>query len=127
MFGNIELFRLSQAMATHASTRLGVIAQNVANADTPGYRGQDTVALTPDLDRIQASAFMRQTRHGHISSLSRNSQVLASQDTELSPNGNSVSVEKELLKAAQVQSQHDRALAVYKSALTILRTSIGRR
>jgi len=70
---------------------------------------------------------MRQTRHGHISSLSRNSQVLASQDTELSPNGNSVSVEKELLKAAQVQSQHDRALAVYKSAMTILRTSIGRR
>jgi len=48
MFGNIELFRLSQAMATHASTRLGVIAQNVANADTPGYRGQDTVAFTPD-------------------------------------------------------------------------------
>ena len=83
MFGNIELFRLSQAMATHASTRLGVIAQNVANADTPGYRGQDTVAFTPDLDRAQASASMRQTRHGHISSLSRNSQVLASQDTEL--------------------------------------------
>jgi len=61
MFGNIELFRLSQAMATHASTRLGVIAKNVANADTPGYRGQDTVAFTPDLDRAQASASMRQT------------------------------------------------------------------
>lgn len=127
MFGNIELFRLSQAMATHASTRLGVIAQNVANADTPGYRGQDIAAFTPDLGGTQAPASMRQTRPGHISPLSQNSQVLVSQDAELSPNGNSVSVEKELLKAAQVQSQHDRALAVYKSAMTILRTSIGRR
>lgn len=126
MFGNIEVFRLSQAMASHASERLGLIAQNVANVDTPGYRAKDIMPLEFDLSDDRGEP-MRQTRDGHFWSPTSRSSDLTDHRGEISPNGNSVSVEKELLKAAEVQSQHDRALAVYKSAMTILRTSIGRR
>ena len=42
------------------------------------------------------------------------------------PNGNGVSLEEEMLKSVEVKRQHDRALAIYKSSMNILRTSLGR-
>ena len=42
------------------------------------------------------------------------------------PNGNSVSLETEMVDAVAAKRQSDRALAIYRSGLTILRASIGR-
>lgn len=127
MFGNIELFRLSHAVATHASSRLSLISQNVAHADTPGYRGKDIGHFSSLVRNSEPLADMRRSRAGHVANEPRENVVRVDESASVSPNGNSVSVEKELLKAAEVHQQHDRALAVYKSAMTILRTSIGRR
>ena len=43
---------------------------------------------------------------------------------EATPNGNQVSLETEMLKSVAAKRQHDRALAIYKSALGILRSTI---
>ena len=45
----------------------------------------------------------------------------------MSPNGNSVSLEGEMVKAADVKREHDLALAIYGKSLAILRASLGRR
>ena len=42
------------------------------------------------------------------------------------PNGNTVSLELEMVKAVDADRQHGRALAIYRSGLTILRASLGR-
>jgi len=42
------------------------------------------------------------------------------------PNGNSVSVENELLRSVDIRRQHDHSIAIYRSTLSILRTSLGR-
>jgi flagellar basal-body rod protein FlgB len=42
------------------------------------------------------------------------------------PNGNSVSVEQEILRSVDAKRQHDRAIAIYRSSLKILRSSLGR-
>ena len=47
-------------------------------------------------------------------------------DSEPSPNGNSVSVEEEMLAAVEVQREHSQALAIYRHAMGIIRTSLGR-
>ena len=43
MFAKLELTRMAQALASHSGARMDVIARNVANADTPGYRARDVV------------------------------------------------------------------------------------
>ena len=43
-----------------------------------------------------------------------------------SPNGNSVSLEDEMVKGADIKRQHDLALTIYKTSLGLLRSSIGR-
>ena len=42
------------------------------------------------------------------------------------PNGNSVSLEDQMIRAAEVRQSHDLALGVYRKTMDILRTSLGR-
>ena len=42
------------------------------------------------------------------------------------PNGNSVSLEAEMVKAVEVRQQHEMALAIYRSSSNVVRASLGR-
>ena len=46
MFEKLELTRMAQSLAAHSGARMAVIAENVANADTPGYKAQDLPAFS---------------------------------------------------------------------------------
>lgn len=128
MFENIPYFRMAYAMATHAGARQAVIARNMANADTPGFRAQD---LPPFSELVGSSgAAMRATRARHLNAPHSAGIIPAATLRDApgqSPDGNSVSLEQEMLNAVEVKRQHDRALAIYKSGMTILRSAIGRR
>lgn len=56
MLENINLFRMAASMAAHAGSRQAVIAQNIANADTPGYKARDVTAFA-DLVRNSSEEF----------------------------------------------------------------------
>jgi flagellar basal-body rod protein FlgB len=116
---------MAQALAEHAGTRLGLIARNVAQADTPGFKAMDL----PDFaTTYQGDTAMRATRAGHFTAAG---QAMRPQQQatggEASPDGNTVSLERELVKSVEVRQQHDMALAVYRSTQDILRASLGRR
>lgn len=126
MFEKLEVTRMAQALAAHAGARQGVIAQNIAQADTPGYKAQDL----PDFASVYSddAAGQRATRPGHIHSTAGGADPVArSHGGGASPNGNSVSLESEMVKAVEVRQQHDMALAIYRSVSGLLRTSLGRR
>ncbi|ADE87244.1 FlgB family protein [Rhodobacter capsulatus] len=127
MFEKLEVFQMSQAMARHAALREGVVATNVANADTPGYRAKDVVSFA-DSYRTEHAQPMRATRPGHLGA-NGSYTVSVIEDPapdSSSPDGNGVSIEDEMVKAVDVKRQHDRALAIYKSSLNVLRASLGR-
>jgi flagellar basal-body rod protein FlgB len=127
MFQNLEMFRTSYAMARHSGARQAVTAANMANADTPGYRGR-TIASFTESHAPVASANLRTTRSQHLSHdvVSTSPQIQMSDD-EASPNGNSVSLEQEMINSVEIQREHSRALAIYKHSLDILRITIGRK
>ena len=127
MFERPEIVRLAQELAGHAAARQEQIAQNVANADTPGYRARDLVDFVTYYART-GRAEMRATRAGHSDSaeFSQPAAVVVDRLAEPSPNGNSVSLEGEMVKQVETRHQHDMALAVYKSSLDLMRAVIGR-
>ena len=127
MFQNLELFQTSSAMARHAGARQGVTAANMANADTPEYRAQFIESFR-DSHSAGSSTDMRATRAEHLgsSAIDRAPQIQFS-DAEASPNGNTVSLEQEMINSVEIQREHSRALAIYKHSLDVLRMSIGRR
>lgn len=132
MFQNLEVFQIAHGMARHAGQRQAVSARNMANADTPGYRALDVTPFKDTVGKPETGAEQRATRTAHLNgSLQQGSMIAAPSVTEdmsalSDPNGNSVTVESEILRSIEAKRQHDRALAIYRSSLTILRTSLGR-
>lgn len=129
MFEKLEIFRMAHAMSVHAGARQSVVAQNMANADTPGYAARDVRPFKEIIESGDAGFVPRATRPGHLNATSLPFEIGIAErpGAEADPNGNSVSLETEMMAAVDVKRQHDRALAIYKSSLTVLRSAVGRR
>lgn len=93
MFEKLELIRMAQALASHSGARMGVIARNVAHADTPGYKAQDLPAFAKVFAADEGA--MWATRAGHLSDVSPDAATLIPEQApgRESPNGNTVSLE----------------------------------
>jgi len=130
MFDRLEIFQKAQAMAFHAGARQSAIARNIANADTPGYRPADVKPFAEAWRDVNNDFAPRQTRASHFLAGGTGTMVAevvaAPTEGASAPNGNGVSLESEMVKSAEVRHQHDMALAIYGSALGILRAGLGR-
>ncbi|MDA8746718.1 FlgB family protein [Litoreibacter sp.] len=128
MLKSLEIFQSAQNMARHAAAQQGVVAKNMAHADTPGFKAMTLPELEHRGSSMPMNMTMRAPRPQHILSIANSGNVapITDPNADISPNGNSVSVETETLKSIEAERAHSRALTVYQSALNILRTSIGR-
>ncbi|MBP0483348.1 FlgB family protein [Sagittula salina] len=125
MFQNLDVFRTAMAMARHAGLQQAMSAQNIANADTPGYRAKAVPEFTSTLRPSMMG--QRATREEHLNGSRPGDVDISERDAAVDPNGNTVSLEEEMVFAVEAKRHHDRALAIYRSNLSILRTSLGRR
>lgn len=107
MFEKLQLTRMAQSLAAHAGARMGLIAENVANADTPGFKARDL----PDFAEVFAKGRTQAPE-----------MTMGSVD----PNGNSVSLQDQMLRMADVRVSHEMALAIYRSTSGIVRAALGR-
>jgi flagellar basal-body rod protein FlgB len=117
MFKSLEVTRMAHALAAHASARQQAIATNVAHADTPGYRARDVEDFATLYRRMK-------TENSGTPAAPRLRE--AETGVALSPNGNSVSLETEMMKAVETRHQFDMALGIYQSVSGIIRASLGR-
>lgn len=113
-------------------TRQSVLAENIANADMPGYQSQDLKefkfqSMVQSASATAASGPVRTDPH-HLT-LSASSQTASPQDTssfERTPDGNSVVLEEQMMKVAQNQMDYQLATNLYTRGLGLLRTAIKR-
>lgn len=133
-FGSLPLFNLMKTKMNYLSARQTVLARNVANADTPGYKVKDITA--PDFSKILAGTQRNSARNlplavthaGHIAPIAdigASKEFEAKKTDELNPDGNNVSVEEEMSKIAENQSQYTMALNLYSKTLAMFKTAIG--
>lgn len=120
-----SVIRLATAAASHAERRLSVLAQNIANADTPGYRASDLNDFSKAYGQ-QAPLTLTVSRPDHIAgdraSLAGATEVAAAS----APNGNSVNLEDMMTRVAETRLQHQLALGIYRSSRQIFRLALGR-
>ncbi len=126
MFENLMIFRTAGHMAAHAGRRQALLSQNVANADTPGYRAMDVPDFADIAGQNVPSSHMRASRASHMQGVSGQHKTapVFERAGPADPNGNTVALDQELMFAVEARREHDRALAIYRSALDVLRTSI---
>lgn len=113
---NLNIFSIAGAKARHAAFRHALIAENVANADTPGYRSRDLEPFVAALTRMTASPNSTALREVKLTPIGASS-----------PNGNTVSLEDEMIRASQAARDHEIASTVYEKSLAFLRAALGRK
>ncbi|MCW5750092.1 MAG: flagellar basal body rod protein FlgB [Alphaproteobacteria bacterium] len=117
------------------SERQRVIAQNIANADTPGYRPQELKPLSfRELVAREGAPGGRmapvQTSEGHIkggATQVRHRVETQRQTYETAPSGNAVVLEEQLVKMAETQLEFSTAANLYRKHVGLLKLALGRR
>ncbi|QJF52986.1 FlgB family protein [Roseobacter ponti] len=131
MFEKLDVFRMAHAMAVHAGHSQAVAAQNVANSDTPGFKARRVIPFSETyqdgpVPGGHAGQLSTRTRHLNGAAAGSMPEPVLDKSGPAAPNGNTVSLENEMLKSLDAKRQHDRALAIYKSSMTILRATLSR-
>ena len=122
MFESLKIVKMAHAMAEHAGIRQGLVSQNIANADTPGYKAKD---LADFGQSFRDAGTMRATRPEHLGAdASVTGRILQSTTTE-DPNGNTVSLDREMVRGVEIRQEHDMALSIYRATSDILRAGLG--
>jgi flagellar basal-body rod protein FlgB len=112
--------------------RQRVLAENVANADTPGYRGHDLKQLDfHEALKSPGPVTLATTAPGHMTGGGIGGRGRFPVDNkggfETTPRGNSVILEDEMLKVAQTQMDHQAATALYARSIGLIKTALGRK
>ena len=137
---NISLFKTLDQKMNWLNERQKVLAQNIANANTPGYVSQDLkkVSFQSHLNDSgtagngQSRTVMKVNQPGHMSGLGGSSSTFKirqenSEFLETTPDGNTVDLERELSKMAEVQMEYTLATNLYKKHIGMMKSALGRR
>lgn len=104
------------------SARTSVIAENIANADTPNYRAKDLKA--PDFSASVAKMRASDPRHLQAGGAAMTAQSVAAPDAEASLSGNRVSLETQMMKLSETRMDYQLASSVYRKGLDMIRLAV---
>jgi len=124
---NIPLFDLAESRLAWLARRQQVLAQNVANADTPGWKDRDLPAFAST--KGQSAAVPARTDPHHLAgTMSAGAPVAVrySRRAEQSPDGNGIAIDEQLRRIADADTAHALVSSLYRSFLGMFRTAIGR-
>ena len=124
---SIHLFDITSQNNQWLTSRQSVIAGNIANANTPGFRTRD---ITPFSEVLSATKLeMTATSKGHMLPLDQAGtgpgDLRRAPSWDVVHSGNSVSMEKELMKASSVSTAYSLNTGVLKAFQRML-TSASR-
>ena len=113
------------------SQRQDVLAENVANGDTPGYKPRDLKEQSfaellhgTNSNSVQLVA----TQPGHIGTPMRSAayKVIADPAATSTLNGNAVDMEGEMMKVSKTGIDYQFAINLYKKQIGMIKTALGR-
>ncbi len=124
------LAMLRERMQWHQA-RQQVLAENVANADTPDYQAKDLAPLDFSRELSAASLQLVRTDPDHIAAGGGGGGggQFATDDTaryEVRPRGNSVSHEDEMMKVASNQMDFEAVTSLYTHSLDLIKLAAGK-
>jgi flagellar basal-body rod protein FlgB len=134
-FAGISLFNIMKQKLSYMSERQSVLAQNIANADTPGYKAKDV--KEPNFKKMAKMAGggavrklpMTLTDEQHIPSkpgmIGMYKVEKRDKTDELNPNENNVVIEEEMAKVASNQAEYQKVINLYGKAVAMFKTAIG--
>jgi flagellar basal-body rod protein FlgB len=123
----IGLFDLAERRLAWADQRQAVLAQNIANANTPGFTPHELKPFATTLDATATIAPVR-TQSDHLSGTggAASSNGVVDRTHLKSPDGNAVALDEQLVKLADTETTHALVTTIYKKYLGMFNMALGR-
>jgi flagellar basal-body rod protein FlgB len=130
---DIPILSMLRTRLQWSQERQRVLAENVANADTPKYRGRDLTA--PKFDEPTQvtpvpTISLATTASSHIGGMATTGSAFQTESKdkfEVRPTGNAVNLEDEMMKVAANQMDYQAVTALYTRSLNLMKTALGKR
>jgi flagellar basal-body rod protein FlgB len=126
----LPLFKAMSRRMEWLNERQSVLAQNVANADTPNYRPSDLKAPTfaELVGKSNSKLKLAATEGNHLTGIGADAQFRSEVDrkADLSPSGNGVSLEDEMLKVSSTATDYQLTTTLYKQHIAMLKLALGK-
>ncbi|HEX3916284.1 MAG TPA: flagellar basal body protein [Caulobacteraceae bacterium] len=126
---DIPVFAMLKSRLSYLTDRQQVIAQNVANSDTPGYTAMDLkpfqVPGSGGLEMVTPTL----TSPMHMlppNTGATTQKPVNSPDSETTLNGNSVVLEEQMMKMTQARMDYDAAIGFYQQSLSLIQLAAKR-
>jgi flagellar basal-body rod protein FlgB len=126
---DVPLFALADRRLAWVDARQALLAQNVANADTPGFHARDLKPFAASLQQAAlgfGGAALARTDPGHLGGTLPGGPARASMIGEQAPDGNAVALDKELVKVADTDAAQELVTTLTKKYYGLVRNAIGR-
>jgi flagellar basal-body rod protein FlgB len=138
-YAAVPLLTGLEARMRFAQQKQHVISQNIANADTPGYKARRVVE--PNFGKVLKSvedsgkgnlvvapriALPDAFRSFGSQSAISEASVVDTSISEVKPNGNSVSIEDQMSELSNVQIEYGELLNLYRKQLGLFRIALGK-
>ncbi len=131
---NLALFQALNAKMSYLDTRQRVLAQNVANADTPGYIPRDLSkvdfgSILRDITGDSLSVRIDTSRPGHMTAEGQPGEARQREAKlvyEVAPAGNEVSLEEQMMKVSTNAMDYSLITTIYQKNVGMIRTALGR-
>ncbi|WP_254919220.1 flagellar basal body rod protein FlgB [Oceanicola sp. 22II-s10i] len=127
----MSFFSLASQRMRWLGTRQAVITQNIANADTPGFKAKDVSGFDEMLGgaRSTASSGLRTTDARHMTGAGGTSapngiRVQETESWEQSLDGNTVALEEQSITAVEVSESYRMAAALYRKGHDLLTLAV---
>lgn len=124
------ILQLMSRKMSYLGKREAVLAQNVANANTPGYKAKETVSFETFAQALQeASGTMKVTQPGHIVPASMagvNAATKKTRSFETVPSGNSVDLEQQMMEVSKTTMDYQASASIFQKFMAMMRLAIGR-
>ena len=131
-FDNLTIFAAVKRRLNWLTQRQEILAQNIANADTPQFRAKDLKAFDfKDIVRregMQLNIEITDSSHlpGKRKRLRDFTKFEERRPFETAPNGNSVIVEEQMGKINGSQINHRLTTSLYKKHLNMFKIALGK-
>lgn len=128
---DLPIFSMLRTRMHWHQERQRLLAENVANADTPNFRGRDLAPLDFGKQVQQASGQLQLalTSPQHLSGPNAVGGFAAEKQGkyDVRPSGNAVNLEDEMMKVASNQMDYQAAISLYSRSMGLFRTALGKR
>ena len=128
----IPRFSALKGKLGYDNERQRLLAQNIANADTPDFAPSDLKNFTvPDAlaapGRAASGVTTMRTNVAHMSGKTVTKsgwKAISGPDSEVRLDGNQVVLEEQMMKMTEVRLDQDAAIGLYQKSLSMLRLAV---